>query len=336
MLAIQKSRSIAVSLCFLVVMVVSSQYAVAAGNSSKHSNASQDRDYFAVLPAVAAPGQFIQFNWRVSGGPSFVMSPGVGDDGPMLLPAASSAIQVAPMVTTVFSGEAVNFGGLQAGTPMNTVVSVIPIGLAAASTSVAAGQPVTLHFTGPNNGSKFFLVTLPENSTTPLVPDSCGGATCTGSYVTSALGASRTYMVGATGPYKGEAYSQRVAVAVQGGMSMSCSASPATPAPGQPVTIRWTAVNAQSVRIDQGVGEVVPATAGRVTVQPTQTTTYTCTAADRFGDHLSSRPRWSSAPATLPTSTTSSTCSRKTARSITTSGTSHTIASISTRFPGRS
>ncbi len=289
MLAAQKFRSFAVSLCFLVVMVVGSQYAVATGNSSKSSL--QARDYFVVAPTIAAPGQFVRFTWRVSPGPSFVISPGGGDDGPTLLPAASSSIQVAPMVTTVFSGEAVNSGGLQAGTPLNAVVSVVPIGLDASSASIAAGQPVTLHFTGPNNGSSFFLVTLPENATTPLLPDSCDGATCSGSYVTSGLGAGRIFMVGATGPYKGEAYSQRVAVAVRGGMSISCSASPATPAPGQPVALRWTAANAASVRIDQGVGEVAPSTTGEVTVHPTQTTTYTCTGSDRFGDHLSSRAK---------------------------------------------
>src|ERR1035438_8676282 len=32
---------------------------------------------------------------------------------------------------------------------------------------------------------------------------------------------------------------------------------------------------------------VAPSARGSVTVRPTQTTTYTCTATDRFGDHLS-------------------------------------------------
>ena len=94
-------------------------------------------------------------------------------------------------------------------------------------------------------------------------------------------------MIGAEGPYNGQAYSQPVTVTVRGGMSLSCGATPMLPASGQPVTISWSASNAASVRIDQGVGEVSPAAAGRVTVSPTQSTTYTCTATDRFGDQLS-------------------------------------------------
>ncbi len=74
-------------------------------------------------------------------------------------------------------------------------------------------------------------------------------------------------------------------------MSLTCSATPVAPASGQPVTITWKAVNAVSVHIDQGVGEVAPAVFGSVKVRPTQSTTYTCTATDRFGGKLSTRTK---------------------------------------------
>ncbi len=240
---------------------------------------------FTVVPTVAAPGQFIQFSWNVSGAKAFVVTPSMLSEDETSLPlSAVNHTEVAPAVSTTYQGVAV---GPQGGKPTIVPLTVVPVTMAASATEIAAGQPVKITFTGPNNGSSFFLVTLPENSVTPLMADSCGGSTCTGSYVTPALGTNRIFMVGANGPYDGQAYSQPVNVNVRGGMSLSCAATPAIPAPGQPATISWTATNAASLRIDQGVGEVSPATAGKVTVSPTQSTTYTCTAMDRFGDQLS-------------------------------------------------
>ncbi|HKD85644.1 MAG TPA: alkaline phosphatase family protein [Terriglobales bacterium] len=241
--------------------------------------------YFKVAPTVAAPGQFIQFSWNANGANEFVVTPSLLPEDQTTLPlSAVGYTQVASSVSTTYQAMAV---GSQAGAPMTAPLNIVPVTMAASATGVAAGQPVKLTFTGPNNGSSFSLVTLPENSITPVVADSCGGHTCTGSYVTAALGTSRVFMVEAEGPYGGQSYSQPVSVTVRGGMSLACAATPVVPAPGQPVTISWSASNAASVRIDEGVGEVSPAAAGKVTVSPTQSTTYTCTATDRFGDQLS-------------------------------------------------
>jgi phospholipase C len=242
-------------------------------------------NYFSVAPTVAAPGQFVQFSWNASGANEFVVTPSLLAEDETSLPLkAVKDTQVAPSLSTTYQGVAI---GSQAGTPMTARLTIVPVTTTASATDVPPGQPVKLTFTGPNNGSSFFLVTLPENSITPLVTDSCGGNTCTGSYVTPALGTGRTFMIEADGPYDGQAYSQPVSVSVRGGMSLSCAATPVIPTSGQPVTISWNASNAASVRIEQGVGEVSPAAAGKVTVSPTQSTTYTCTAMDRFGDQLS-------------------------------------------------
>ena len=252
-------------------------------SATTRQTSSSATQFFNVSPAVAAPGQFVHFDWRVNS-TSFTVTPNMlSEEQTALPPSATNFVQVAPANTTTFRGIG--------GTALTTTLNVVPITLSATRTSVPAGQTVTLTFTGPNNGSSFFLVTLPEYSTVPLVADSCAGETCTGSYVTSALGSNRIFTVGATGPYKGQAYSQQVAVDVQGGMSLSCTATPVIPAAGQAVTIAWAATNAASVRIDQGIGNVSPATSGQVTVHPTQSTTYTCTATDRFGDHLSRRAK---------------------------------------------
>jgi phospholipase C len=249
------------------------------------ATAANTPNYFTVAPTVAAPGQFVQFSWNASGANEFVVTPSLLAEDQTTLPlGAVNHTQVAPSVSTTYQGIAL---GSQAGTPLTAHLTIVPVTTTASATQVPAGQPVKLTFTGPNNGSSFFLVTLPENSITPLAADSCGGNTCTGSYVTPPLGNDRVFMIEADGPYQGQSYSQPLSVTVRGGMSLSCTATPVVPASGQPVTISWSASNAASVRIDQGVGEVAPAATGKVTVSPSQSTTFTCTATDRFGDQLS-------------------------------------------------
>jgi phospholipase C len=240
-------------------------------------------NYFNVAPAISAPGQFVEFNWNVNQAKSFTVTPSMLSEDESVLPlSASKYIQVAPAVSTVFTGMASD-----SSQPLTAKLTVVPVTLSIPASSVAAGQTAVLSFKGPNNGSSFFLTVLPENTTIPLTPDSCSGSTCTGSYLTAPLGSSRTFMVGAAGPSGGQAYSQAVAVNVSGGMTLSCAATPTVPTPGQPVTIQWSSSNAVSIRLDNGIGEVAPAASGIIKVRPTQTTTYTCTATDRFGDHLS-------------------------------------------------
>ncbi len=259
------------------------------GAGENASSSAPVLEYFNVSPAISAPGQFVEFSWQVRNANAFAVTPSLlADDQDSLPLSAAHYAQVAPAVSTVFQGTALDANSLQSTKPMTAALTVVPMMLSASTQQVTAGQTVTLNFIGPNNGSTFFLTTLPENFTVPLTPDSCSGPTCTGSYLTGPLGANRIFMVGATGPHNGQAYSRQIAVTVSGGMSLSCTATPAIPASGAPVTISWSASNAASVAIDQGVGLVAPAARGSVTVRPTQTTTYMCTATDRFGDHLSS------------------------------------------------
>ncbi len=284
----------------LLVLVAFSTIAALAVNRSNvtsdsvagASSADTGSDYFTVSPEISAPGQFVEFSWHVANANSFSVTPSLLSEDEEVLPvSAANHPQVAPLESTVFTGIAGRSSGSQHSTTVSTALTIVPVTISVSSYNVDAGRSVVLRFSGPNNGSSYFLTTLPENSTVPLTPDSCTGVRCTGSYVTGPLGSSKSFMVGATGPHQGQAYSQAVAVNVAGGMTLTCSASPVVPASGQPVTIRWAAANAISVRIDQGVGEVAPATAGSVSVRPTQTTTYTCTATDRFGNHLSAQTK---------------------------------------------
>ena len=243
-------------------------------------------DYFTVAPAISAPGQFVEFNWNVSNANGFAITPNLLQEDQTQLPAsASNYARVAPGSSTAYVGAAV--GGPQAGKPLSATLTIVPVTLTASASNINAGRQVQLSFAGPNNGSSFFLVTLPENSSTPLTPDSCSGTVCRGTYLTPQLGSNKIFMVEANGPYNGQAYSPAAAVTVSGGMSLSCTATPTKPASGGAVTVSWTSANAASVQIDQGIGNVSPATSGSVVVHPTRTTNYTCTATDRFGDTLS-------------------------------------------------
>lgn len=65
-------------------------------------------------------------------------------------------------------------------------------------------------------------------------------------------------------------------------VTVTLSAMPTTINAGQMATLTWTATNATSAMIDNGVGSVDPA-GGSVTVTPQQTTTYTITGTGRVG-----------------------------------------------------
>lgn len=285
MLSPRKLLLLLVTIALLLLPAFGSQNS----SASDGENSASGSNYFTVAPAIAAPGQFVNFSWSVHHAQSFVVTPGILADDQASLPlTASHYAQVAPNTSTVFQGMAVGGGPSQ---PIRAMLTIVPITLTAPSTTVAAGQPLVLRFSGPNNGSSFFLTTLPEGSITPLHPDSCSGTTCVGTYLTGPLGSNKTFMVGATGPRQGQGYSQALPVTVPNGMLLTCSAKPAVPAPGEPVTISWTSANVTAVRINQGVGIVAPAVSGSVIVHPTQTTTYTCTANDGRGDELSKSTR---------------------------------------------
>jgi phospholipase C len=266
---------------------------VPTSNPASHSNTgtSAGQEYFTVSPTISAPGQFVEFSWHVTNAVGFAVTPSLLSEDEDSLPlSAANYAQVAPTASTTFRGVPVRSPSTSSQ-PMSAALTIVPLQLTASARGVSAGQSVVFRFGGPNNGSSFFLTVLPENSTVPLTPDSCVGSTCSGSYQTAPLGSNKTFMLGATGPYQGQAYSNAVAVNVVGGMTLNCAATPALPASGQPVTITWRATNAAAVRISQGVGEVSPATSGSVVVHPTQSAAYTCTATDRAGDHLSAEAK---------------------------------------------
>ena len=237
MLGLKKILFTATLLSLLSLNVVASSNDARPGASS-----GQIRVQFNVSPTISAPGQFVEFNWQVENATAFSVTPSLLSEDQDTLPlTASHFMQVAPDASTKFQGIAFGTNGTQSVKPVTAALTIVPIGLTASTQQINGGQAVTLNFSGPNNGSSFFLTTMPENATVALTPDSCSGTTCTGSYLTGPLGSNRIFMVGATGPHQGQAYSLPVAVKVSGGMSLTCNASPSIPSSGAPVAISWSA-----------------------------------------------------------------------------------------------
>ena len=87
-------------------------------------------------------------------------------------------------------------------------------------------------------------------------------------------GVTTTYTITATGP-EGVATSS-VTITVTGNPVVEIQAAPATLSPGETATLTWTSVRADTVMIDNGIGEV--ALNGSIQVSPDVTTIYTISA----------------------------------------------------------
>ena len=242
---------------------------------------------FAVSPNIAAPGETVNFSWTTANATAFTTTPGIAQQNQSL-----------PLSSTTYS---YNTSGLSQTTPfqavastnsaqspaVSTTLTIVPVTLSASATTVAAGQAVTLTYGGPNNGSTWALIVVGSNTPIPLpAPSSCNGNICTGTYQTAPLGSTTTFQVTASGKVGGQAYSPQVVITVENPTTISFSASPTTVPPGGAVTLSWTTTNATSVSIDQGVGPVAPPAPVNMgsycCAHPTQTTTYTATAASVY------------------------------------------------------
>ena len=235
---------------------------------------------FTTSPALVAPGEFVNFAWATANATAFNVYPNIAQDE-QTLPVNATAYSyntTGVPQTTVFQATASS--GSMISTPVSTTLQIVPVMLSASSTTIMAGQAVTLSFSGPNNNSTSWMLNVSGSNPVPLAP-ACNGNTCTGTYDTGALGNTTTFSVSIQGPAPtgGQAYSQKVVVTVEQPTTLTFSASPQTVPPGGAVTLSWTSQNASSITIDQGVGQVQPVDMGSYCcVHPTQTTTYTATA----------------------------------------------------------
>jgi outer membrane protein OmpA-like peptidoglycan-associated protein len=137
------------------------------------------------------------------------------------------------------------------------------VSFSANPSQIIAGQTVTL--TWKTNNADSASITgagsVPVNSSITIAPTQ-----------------TTTYILTARNNVNEDTASVTVTVTgATGGVQLAgCTANPASISSGQPSTLSWSSVNADTVSIDPGVGAV--AKTGSVSVNPTQTTTYVVTA----------------------------------------------------------
>jgi phospholipase C len=258
---------------------------------------------FAVSPNVTAPGQFVNFSWATANATAFSVTPSIAQDD-QTLPLNSTAYSYNTNgLTQTTAFQAVASSGSTNSQPKSATLTVVPLTLTASPTMVPAGQPVTLTYGGPNNGSTWSLITVGTNNPTQLpAPSMCNGNICTATYQTPPLSTNTTFQVSAAGSAGGQAYSPQVAVTVENPTTITFTANPTTVPPGGAVTLSWTTMNATSVSINQGIGQVAPPLPVNMgsycCAHPTATTTYTATATSPYPN---SPPAMASATVTVST-----------------------------------
>ena len=234
---------------------------------------------FAVSPAVAGPGQFVNFSWATTGATTFNTTPNIAQENQTLPTSATNYSYNTNGLTQTTTFQATAGNGSTQSPAMTATLTIADVTLSASPGQIQAGQAATLTFGGPNNGSTWTVTNVTTNQTTNLPAPSCSGTTCTGTYNTGPLSATTTYQVAAAGSVGGQAYSPRVTVTVGNPTTVTLSASPSNDPPGGSVTLSWTTTNASAISLDHGIGNVMPVQAGSYCcVNPTQTTTYTATA----------------------------------------------------------
>ncbi len=234
-------------------------------------------------PAVAAPGEFVNFAWATANATTFSVTPSIVQDE-----------QTLPLNTTAYSYNTTGLGqtttftavassGSTMSAPVTATLTIVPVTLSASSTTIMAGQSVTLSYSGPNNNSTSWMLNVSGGNPVLLAP-ACSANTCTGTYDTGPLGSTTTFSVSIQGPAPtgGQAFSQKVVVTVEQPTTLTFTAQPQNIQKGDAVTLSWTTMNASSVSIDPDLGQVAPPLPVNMgsycCVHPTETTTYTATA----------------------------------------------------------
>ncbi len=147
-----------------------------------------------------------------------------------------------------------------------TKVTQVPsVGITADPSTIVAGESSTLAWTS-------------AHADTLEIDNGIGAVGLSGSASVSPS-STTTYTITATGP--GGTAADSVEIIVYQVPTVSITATPNQIVSGESATLSWTSANAQSVSIDNGIGEV--SFEGSLAVSPSATTTFTITAAGRAG-----------------------------------------------------
>ncbi len=222
------------------------------------------------LESSIVRGRSTTLIWSTASTQSAAIDNGIGT----VTPAAAGSTTVTPTATTTYTLTATGADGTTPATASITITVTEPpptAQLTASASSIVRGQSATLNWTTANAQSATI-----DNGVGAVTPTAAGSTTVTPAAAT-------TYTLTATGAEGTTAATASVTITVIEPPTAQLTAAASSVLPGQSTTLTWSAANALSAAIDNGVGAVAPVASGSVTVTPAATTTYTLTATGAAG-----------------------------------------------------
>jgi hypothetical protein len=221
--------------------------------------------FFNANPTTINSGQQSTLSWRVQNATSVTITPGIGS-----VNLTNGTVTVSPTATTTYTLTASNSTGSQSAT------AVVTVNQPQASFTVCTAVPMNIT---QGESATIYYQTL--NATSVSINNGVGSVGTNGSTVVTPT-MTTTYTLTANNQFGSNTCS--VGVSVTPGNApriVKFSAAPLSIASGSSTTLLWLVENATSVTIDNGVG--AEQNAGTANTTPTQTTTYTLTAKNNFG-----------------------------------------------------
>lgn len=217
---------------------------------------------FQAVPTIISPGHATKLKWNVTNALS------VSIDGIGAVDAVSSLMESpAESRTYTLRAKTLVSNLTYIGTINVTVSDTAPpyLYFSASPTTIQPGEEVELSWY--------------HNYDTTTIDQGIDSVSSSGTLIVTP-DETTTYTLQVNDPLHGTG-SRSVTITVEAEPTATLSASPDTITEGESTTLSWTSLRADTVTIDNGIGEVQKNDS--VTVTPTQTTTYTITAANTYG-----------------------------------------------------
>ncbi len=223
---------------------------------------------FTAADASITSGQSTTLHWTATNAKSAVINPGAIDASP----ASGGSTTVTPTADTTYTLTVTDNNDATSTAQLTVTVADAPAvsSFTVSPATITVGQSATLEWTATGDA-----ITASIDRSVGAVSPATGGSTT----VTPTAAGAITYRLTVTDSNNVTA-TATAALTVEAASTISFTADDASITSGQSATLRWTATNAKSAEIDQGVGEVSPAAGGSVQVSPTADTTYTLTVTD--------------------------------------------------------
>ncbi|MDA3895089.1 MAG: PASTA domain-containing protein [Desulfobacteraceae bacterium] len=217
-----------------------------------------------VMPDTIIEGQSAELSWISDFALETSIDNGIGD---VVL---NSSMTVSPIETTTYTITASNVGASMSDSVTLTVIPLPRVTLTATPSTIIEGQSFDLSWTS-------------LHSDTVVIDNGIGEVELNGTIPLSPV-VDKTYIVTATGP--GGTATASVFVTVIPLPEITAAVNPATIIEGDSCELSWTSENADTVVIDNGIGDI--AVNGSMFVSPDETTTYTFTATGPGGTSTTS------------------------------------------------